>query len=42
MWDDCRLNKNMVPISAERFFEFIEKMESKEKTAKKEAKTSPI
>ena len=29
MWVDCRLNANMVPISAERFFEFVEKMESR-------------
>ncbi len=38
MWVDCKLNANMVPISAERFFSFVEKMESMEKAAKKEAK----
>ena len=38
MWEDCKLNANMVPISAERFFEFVEKIESMEKTANKEAK----
>lgn len=29
MWVDCRLNANMVPISAERFFAFVEEMESR-------------
>ena len=29
MWEDRKLNANMVPISAERFFEFVEKMESR-------------
>ena len=38
MWVDCNLNANMVPISAERFFAVVERMESKNKTAKKEAK----
>lgn len=38
MWEDCKLNANMVPISAERFFAFVEEIERKEKAAKKEAK----
>ena len=38
MWEDCRLNKNMVQISAERLFAFVEKMERIEKTANKEVK----
>ena len=38
MWEDCRLNANMVPVSAERFFAFVEKMERIEKTANKEVK----
>ena len=29
MWKDCKLNANMVPISAERFFAFVEEMESR-------------
>lgn len=36
MWVDCKLNANMDPVSADRFFAFVEKMERMEKTAKKE------
>ena len=36
MWVDCRLNANMVPIRAERFFAFVEKMERMERAESKE------
>lgn len=30
MWDDCKLNKDMAPVSAERFFALVEKLEQEE------------
>lgn len=36
MWEDCKTNEGMLPVSADRFYEFVEKMEIMEKTAKKE------